>query len=82
MKRMSSFALFCWVIAFVVWALGWTSSLSVLSLTAPPGESFELALLKAVIVLVSWFGAVMVAPVLMLTAVTWRLVDSLGARRP
>jgi hypothetical protein len=75
MKKMVFISVACWAAAFVVWALGWTNALSVLSLTAPPGEYFEVALIKAAIVLCTWFGAVMIAPVLMLTAVTWKLVS-------
>ena len=81
MKKMVFVSLGCWAAAFVVWALGWTSALSALSLTAPVGESLEVALLKAALVQIAWRGAVMVAPVLMLTAVTWKLV-ALGATRP
>jgi hypothetical protein len=66
-----------WLVALVVWSLGWVSSLSALSLTAPGGESLGVALLKSVVALVSWFGAVMVAPVLMLTATAWAAVDRL-----
>ncbi len=81
MRKMVFIAVTCWAAVFVVWALGWTNALSVLSLTAPPGEYFEVALIKAAIVLITWFGAVMVAPVLMLTAVTWKLYLSLLAGR-
>ncbi|MDP1828126.1 MAG: hypothetical protein Q8L48_32925 [Archangium sp.] len=70
-----------WAGALVVSALGWTASLSVLSLTTPEGESFEVALLKSVVVLLSWFGAVMVAPVLTLTSMTWSLQAQIEARR-
>lgn len=70
-----------WVAALAVNALGWTASLSVLSLTTPEGESFEVALLKAVVVLFSCFGAVMVAPVLTLTSLTWSLRLQIDARR-
>jgi hypothetical protein len=67
-------AILIWVSALLVKLAGWTDSLSVLSLTVPEGESFELALIKSAIVLMSWFGAVMVAPVLLLTAVGWRVL--------
>jgi hypothetical protein len=75
MKKLVFTSLACWAAASVVWTLGWTNSLSVLSLTAPPGEYFEVALIKAAIVLATWFGAVMVAPVLMLTALAWKLLS-------
>lgn len=67
-----------WAAALAVRALGWTASLSVLSLTTPEGESFEVALLKAVAVLFAWFGAVMVAPVLALTSVAWTWLQREG----
>lgn len=73
MKRgMVGVAIACWVTWLAT--TSWTGSLSVLSLTPPAGESFEVALIKSAVVLISWFGAVMVAPVLMLTAVSWRLL--------
>lgn len=71
-----------WVAAVAVDALGWTASLSVLSLTTPEGESFEVALLKSAVVLSTWFGAVMVAPVLTLTSLTWSLRLRLSSRAP
>ena len=80
LKRLGGVAIFCWVGACVVWSLGWVNSLSALSLTAPEGESLGVALLKSVVVLMAWFGAVMVAPVLMLTACTGALVTALAHR--
>lgn len=71
----------CWAAAWAVWHLGWTASLAVLSLTTPDGESFELALFKALVVLFTWFGAVLVAPVLTLTSVAWTLLER-GANAP
>lgn len=70
-----------WAAAWAVGALGWTASLSVLSLTTPDGESFEVALLKAVAVLCAWVGAVMVAPVLTLTSLTWSVAVQIEGRR-
>mgnify|MGYP001603201869 FL=1 len=71
----------CWAAAWAVWHLVWTASLAVLSLTTPDGESFELALFKALVVLFTWFGAVLVAPVLTLTSVAWTLLER-GANAP
>lgn len=59
----------------LVHALGWTDSLAVVSLTAPAGETFEVAVAKSAAVLLSAFAAVVVAPVALLTAATWWLVD-------
>lgn len=81
MKRaMVVTAIASWSVAAVVWSLGWVSSLSALSLTAPEGESLGGALLKSAVVLASWFGAVMVAPVLLLSATTWTLIERAKAR--
>lgn len=75
MKRALAFAAATmWALALLVGVLGWTGSLSALSLTAPAGESLELALIKSAIVLISWFCAVMIAPVLLLTSMTWTLL--------
>ena len=74
MKRTLGVCVSIWLVALVVWSIGWINSLSALSLTAPEGESLGSALLKSFVVLVTWFGAVMVAPVLTLTALTWAMV--------
>ena len=75
MKRMVGVSVSIWLVAFVVWSSSWVNSLSALSLTAPEGESLGNALLKSVVVLVTWFGAVMVAPVLTLTACAWSALN-------
>lgn len=80
MKRMLGVCVSIWVAALVVWSLGWVNSLSALSLTAPQGESLGVALMKSVVVLMCWFGAVMVAPVSMLTACTWAMIRALPDR--
>lgn len=78
-RRMAMFAVALWAAAGVVSVAGWTSSLSALSFTTAPGEPFALAMTKSVVVLISWFGAVMVAPVVMLTAMAWSVFEHLKA---
>ena len=70
---MTRAVLLCWALTLIVRAAGWTNSLSVLSLTVPEGESFGVALVKSAVVLSTWFCSVMVAPVMLLSAMAWRL---------
>ena len=79
-RQMALVAVVLWVVAGLVSVAGWTSSLSALSFTYSPDEQIAYAMMKSGVVLVAWFGAVMVAPVMMLTAVTWSVIEPLLAR--
>ncbi|MDP2273865.1 MAG: hypothetical protein Q8N23_36510 [Archangium sp.] len=74
-RKMARIAVVLWVVAGLVSLAGWTSSLSALSFTYAPDEEIAYAMMKSGVVLVAWFGAVMVAPVMMLTAMTWSLIN-------
>lgn len=62
------------VLAYLsVEALGLRQALGVLTMTLRPEQPFEVALAQAAIFLLSWFGAVVAAPVLVLSSALERL---------
>lgn len=54
-------------------ALGLRHALGVLTMTLQPDQPFEVAVTHAAIFLLSWFGAVVAAPVLVLSGALERL---------
>jgi hypothetical protein len=73
----------CAVLIWAVWlalhALGWRESVSVLSGTLPDGWSSKTAMPCALGYLFAYFGAVLLAPALLLSALFCRLLDRLKA---
>jgi hypothetical protein len=73
-------AALCAGLGAAVAALGWEASLGSLALTAPAGESLQVALAKSAAVLLGRFALAFLAPVLALTVAAWSLVERLLVR--
>ena len=76
MKRLVLLALGLLVAYAVLDGLGMVDELGVLTSMPPPGQRLEVALAGAGLYLASWFGAVVLAPILLLTAALTRLTRS------
>jgi hypothetical protein len=70
-----------WAVYAVVRICGLRNELSALSLTPPPGEQLETALLGAGLYLAAWWGGMVIAPILALAGAGLKAAEQL-ARTP
>ena len=67
------------VIHGISWALGLEDWVGLLSGTPVPGVSLEFAAMGASLHVLSWFGAVVVAPILIIASVLLEAASAVGA---
>jgi len=80
--RLAAAAVALWVVFGAAHALGLRESVTVLSLTAPAGKSFEQAVAEMALYLLTYFGATLAAPILALAALLRAGFDRVAPLKP